>query len=271
MKRFLALLLLDLELLLGASQGPSLELDEIEMIDIPAGSFIMGSCVSMAGTVCVDADADARDWEAPRRRVRIGAFQLGRTEVTLGQFKAFIQNAGREDLLSSDFLRSNDKGDEAPVVGVSWEDAQAFVAWLNQTRGGGWRLPSEAEWEYACRAGGAHRYCGSDEPDAAAWYGSALRQQPVAGKQANRWGLHDMSGNVREWVQDCWHHGYRDAPKDGRAWEQACGINGRVLRGGAWDSAESGIRAVSRNLNSPQVRLDCNGFRLARAPVAERA
>jgi len=132
-------------------------------------------------------------------------------------------------------MKYNAHGDDAPVVQVSWHDAQDFIKWLNQTDGGGWRLPSEAEWEYACRAGGNHAYCGSDNPNAVAWhyYNSGERQRTVGSKQANAFGLHDMSGNVREWVQDCAHFSYQGASTDGSVWTGGCIGDRRGMRGGS--------------------------------------
>lgn len=260
----------------------------ITMVDIPAGSFLMGSCKftdamreenkkraflgqSRLSMDCANTDNDARDSETPQRRVTLRAFQMGKTEVTLGQFKQFIAAAGRDDLIDGDFIKYNAYGDSAPVVQVSWHDAQAFIDWLNKTDGGGWRLPSEAEWEYACRAGGNHSYCGSDNIGAVAWYAdnSGGRQRAVGGKQANAFGLFDMSGNAREWVQDCWHDSYRGAPSDGSAWTGSCnsderGLDGRGLRGGSWSYFAVFTRAANRNSNTPGYRVHLSGFRLAR-------
>ncbi len=230
----------------------------ITMVDIPAGSFLMGSCKMAEDEAkrlaeenrkraflgkaqlstslnCSPTDSDANDSETPQHRVSIKKFQMGKTEVTLGQFKQFIAATDRSDLVNDDFMKYNAYGDDAPVVRVSWHDAQAFIQWLNKTDGGGWRLPSEAEWEYACRAGGDHKYCGGDDLNAVGWYydNSGKRQRAVGQKRANTYGLYDMTGNVWEWVQDCWHDSYRGAPTDGSAWTSACQYVGRGLRGGS--------------------------------------
>lgn len=243
----------------------------ITMVGIPAGSFLMGSCkvgqVPLAAN-CTNADPDSRDDETPQRRVSIRGFQMGKTEVTLGQFKQFIAAAGRTDLENDDFMKYNVHGDNAPVVNVSWHDAQDFIKWLNQTDGGGYRLPSEAEWEYACRAGEEHKYCGGNDLNAVAWHidNSAFHSGPVVGgKRANAWGLHDMSGSVREWVQDCWHDDYNGAPSDGSVWTSSCSRGGRVLRGGSWRNGDWGARVASRDHDLPSNRNYYNGFRLARA------
>lgn len=264
----------------------------ITMVSIPAGSFAMGSCKTIttltsaqeeenkkraflgqpllraeqAQCLAGSIDPVASDREAPQHTVRVPAFQLGKTEVTLGQFKQFIVAAGRTDLLNDEFIKYNRFGDKAPVGGVSWVDAQAFMAWLNQAEGKGWRLPSEAEWEYACRAGGNHTHCGSNDVGSVAWYdgNSGERPRAVATKQPNAWGLHDMSGNVWEWVQDWDHDSYRGAPTDGSAWTSGGEQNYRVLRGGSWGSYAISTRAANRHFNPPANRYcDC-GFRVAR-------
>ncbi len=171
----------------------------ITMVSIPAGSFQMGSCKVIGDMVeenkkraflgrpalsanCSGSDPDASDDEAPQHTVRVPAFQLGKTEVTLGQFKQFIVAAGRPDLVTDQFMKQNRFGDKVPVTFVNWNDAQDFIAWLNQTDGKGWRLPSEAEWEYACRAGGNHIHCGSNDVGSVAWYNgnSGQRHRAVA-------------------------------------------------------------------------------------------
>ena len=262
----------------------------ITMVDIPAGTFVMGSCkvaAAMAeenkkrafiGQAALEArclegspDPQAGDEETPQRHVRIKAFQLGKTEVTLGQFKQFIAAANRTDLVNDDFMQYNRFGDDAPVVQVSWDDAQAFVAWLNRVEGGGWRLPSEAEWEYACRAGqGAQAvYCGGPAVGDLAWFysNSGGRQQPVGQKRTNAWGLHDMSGNAWEWVQDCWHDSYAGAPDDGAVWSTGCRSGAearRVLRGGSWYFNPRLLRSAIRNWLSPGDHNYYTGFRIAR-------
>lgn len=246
----------------------------IVMVDIPAGNFTMGACLPHSEVEifidntpsCGTPDSDAGPSEGPPRRVQVAAFQLGKTEVTLGQFKAFIRAKGRNDLLTSDFIKENNQGDNAPVVMVSWNDARAFIAWLNETTSGGWRLPSEAEWEYACRAGGRHKYCGSNDVNAVAWHwdNSGKRQRPVGTKAANAWGLHDMSGNVWEWVQDCWHSNYHGAPGTAEAWTTGCSRESRDLRGGSWSSNPRNTRASNRFNFSPGFSNNNSGFRLAR-------
>jgi formylglycine-generating enzyme required for sulfatase activity len=199
--------------------------------------------------------------------VRVAAFKLAKTEVTLGQFKQFIQAAGRADLDTAEFRQENRAGDQAPVVHVSWNDAQDFIQWLNRVDGGGYRLPSEAEWEYACRAGRNQRLCGSNDAGPVAWYddNSDATPHPVATRQPNAWGLHDMSGNAFEWVQDCWHYGYENAPSDARAWVTPCDPLWRVLKGGSWYWDHTYIRATTRITDKNTERNAHFGFRLARS------
>ncbi|PAT34857.1 formylglycine-generating enzyme family protein [Vandammella animalimorsus] len=248
----------------------------IEMQAIPAGHFVMGSCLPVVGlrrnvaqaNGCRTSDVHAHEDEGPRRQVSVPAFQLGRTPVTLGQFRQYVSAAGRDDLLTPDFLSSNAYGDNAPVVWVSWQDAQDFIAWLNRTQGGGWRLPSEAEWEYACRAGGQHSHCGGSDLSTLGWYdaNSGGQQQAVAQKLPNAFGLYDMSGNVWEWVQDCWVDSYQGAPTDGSAWLAGnCPKDRRSLRGGSWGGSASAARAANRFENSAVMRSHYYGFRLARS------
>lgn len=266
---------------LPADAGETTNRLGITMVDIPAGSFQMGSCKvtseveaenkrraflgqAALSTNCGSSDPDASDDETPLHRVSIKAFQMGKTEVTLGQFKQYIAASGRSGLVDDEFMRYNRYGDDAPVVQVSWHDAQNFIVWLNKTAGGGYRLPSEAEWEYACRAGGNGKYCGGDNLDALGWYAdnSGEHQHGVGQKQPNAWGLYDMSGNVREWVQDGWHDNYRGAPNDGAAW--GGGDGRKVLRGGSCYLNSRYSRAAHRFIFGPAMRDHYYGFRLAR-------
>lgn len=242
---------------LSAFAGETTNAIGITMVDIPAGSFLMGS-----GN---DSKADAS--ETPQHRVSIREFQMGKTEVTLGQFKRYIAAAGRSDLLNEDFIKYNTNGENAPVVQVNWNGAQAFIAWLNKSDGGGWRLPSEAEWEYACRAGGNGTYCGGDNINAVAWFdgNSGNRAHAVGTKAPNAFGLYDMSGNVWEWVQDWKHDDYKGAPTDGSAWVTGGNQRYRVQRGGSWSLFPDVARAASRNHNSPgDPGTASSGLRLAR-------
>lgn len=263
---------------------------------IKAGSFYMGSCklseadkkankkrafmgkASKAGSCPSGAGADiaAGDDETPQHKVRISkAFQVGVYEVTLGQFKNFIAGAGRDDLLTDDFIKYNSHGDNAAVCRVSWNDAQAFIKWLNRKEGGNhYRLPAEAEWEYAARAGTTTKYFwgnSSSQAEQYAWY--AKNAYDAGGKYAhyagrkkpNPWGLYDMQGNVWEWVQD-WYGGtyYRHSP--GTDPKGPSSGRGRVYRGGGWCSSDRLLRSAYRYYDSPGYRLNDIGFRLLRIP-----
>jgi formylglycine-generating enzyme required for sulfatase activity len=150
------------------------------------------------------------------------------------------------------------------VVGVSWEDAQRYASWA------GLRLASEAEWEYACRAGTSSRfYTGDTEKDLdqAGWCGknSGGKLHPVGEKKPNAWELYDMHGNVWEWVEDDYHNSYGGAPADGQAWVDNPRGSARVLRGGCWDSVARNYRSATRRDRWPESRDYFVGFRLSRS------
>ena len=215
-----------------------------EMVVIPSGSFEMGS-------------NDGYAEEKPVHRVTISrSFALGKYEVTQGEWHALMGSN------PSAFLSC---GDNCPVERVSWEDAQEFIRRLNAKTGEHYRLPSEAEWEYACRAGGRHQYCGSDTIDSVAWYlrNSGSTTHRAGTKSANGFGLYDMSGNVYEWVQDCYNDSYAGAPSDGSAWESG-DCRRRVLRGGSWDHSPPRSLSAFRGRFLAALRLYTFGLRLAR-------
>jgi formylglycine-generating enzyme required for sulfatase activity len=155
-------------------------------------------------------------------------------------------------------------GETCPVERVSWEDIQAFIQKLNALTGKQYRLPSEAEWEYACRAGGEVTYCGGNKVDLVAWHekNSDAKTHAVGAKQANAFGLYDMSGNVWEWVQDC-NGSYQDAPTNGAARSGCDASSRRMLRGGSWYYDAKFARAAFRVSNSATIRDKGIGFRLA--------
>jgi formylglycine-generating enzyme required for sulfatase activity len=216
-----------------------------EMVVIPAGSFTMGS-------------TDSSD-EQPPHNVTIKSFLLGKTEVTQGQWKA---------VMGSNPSSFNQCGDDCPVEQVSWDDAHAFIQKLTTRTGKSYRLPSEAEWEYAVKPGSTGKWnVGNDESLLGhyAWYAvnSGSKTHAVAGKQANAFGLFDMHGNVWEWVEDCFHSTYWGAPADGGAWTAGCG-GYRVLRGGSWINFPAFLRSMIRTRDTPDIRYYNFGFRLAR-------
>ncbi len=221
----------------------------IPMVVIPAGMFMMG-----ASALIVDADGINNKHEMPQHRVTLNAFELGQTEVTQGQWKM---------VMGDNPSKAKECGERCPVEKVNWEDVQLFLQKLNAKTGKTYRLPTEAEWEYACKAGQETQYCGSNDVNAVAWYdaNSDNRVHPVGEKKPNAFGLYDMSGNVYEWVQDGWHDGYEGAPTDGSAWE---GKKDRMTRGGAWNDLVKGTLASFRFAESPSTRGSYLGFRLAR-------
>jgi len=151
-----------------------------------------------------------------------------------------------------------------PVVGVSWDDAKKYAAWA------GLRLPTEAEWEYACRAGTRMRYytgAGDNALDKAGWYNknSGGQLHPIGEKEPNNFGLYDMHGNVWEWVEDDWHDNYKGAPDDGSAWIDKKRGSNRVIRGGNWDDSAQFCRSAIRICDWPGIRDGDLGFRLSRS------
>jgi len=215
----------------------------MDMVDMPAGVFWMGSD---------DGDAEAFKDEKPRHPVKLTAFRLGRHEVTQGQWT---------EVMGANPSRFDACGDDCPVENVRLDEIQAFIENLNAMTGRTYRLPTEAEWEYACRAGGNSRYCGGDDADRAGWYlnNSSRTTHPVAQKQANARGLFDMSGNVWEWTCSAYSEQYRGGG------ESACGTGGdpRVIRGGSWSDGASRLRPAHRNGFPPDNRDGALGFRLA--------
>lgn len=191
--------------------------------------------------------------------VHVPPFALGKTDVTQAQWQA---------VMGSNPSNFQNCGADCPVEQVSWNDAQDFIRRLNERTGQHYRLPSETEWEYACGAGEPHEYCGSDNIDAVAWYdgNSGKTTHPVAKKQANAWGLYDMSGNVWQWLDDCWHDdkSLSGAPTDGSAWTSGGECAQRVLRGGSFGNDPQIVRAAFRIRYDTGVRDLIDGFRLAR-------
>ena len=217
------------------------------MVRLPAGEFMMGSLPSEAGRY-----SD----EGPQHRVAVRSFSMGKTEVTQAQWRA---------VMGSNPSHFTSCGDDCPVEVVSWDDAQQYVARLSSQTGHAYRLPSEAEWEYACRAGSQQRYCGSENVEDVAWFdsNSGATTHAAALKRPNGWGLDDMSGNVWEWTQDCWNANYNGAPTDGSAWTQG-DCSQRVVRGGSWNDLPRNLRAALRNGLAGAGRYGNYGFRVAR-------
>jgi formylglycine-generating enzyme required for sulfatase activity len=215
-----------------------------EMVVIPPGTFEMGSVIGGGD-------------EKPVHQVTIStSFALGKTEVTQGQWLAIMSvNASKW----SNPSKFSECGDSCPVENITWYEANEFISKLNAKTGKKYRLPSEAEWEYACRAGGQNEAC--KYSDNASWYASnsESKTHPVATKQPNSFGLFDMTGNVWEWVQDTYYSIYNGAPSDGSAWEGTGDY--RALRGGGyWGSGR-----IGRLSHAPAWGYKGYGFRLARS------
>ena len=286
--------------------------DCAQMVVIPAGEFTMGSPPSEAGRL---------DHEGPQRAVRIAQpFALGRNEVTFAEFERFVAEAGykteaersvgklgcfgfnfsdrtatKDDWLPGRSWREpgiDRNTDRHPVVCVSWNDATAYVRWLSRKTGKTYRLPTEAEWEYAARAGTrTARYWG-DDPNQACLHENVADQStyttgvkpsaktrswpsghgcndgryfaaPVGSYRANGFGLYDMLGNVWEWTEDCWTASYRGAPADGSAWLTG-DCSRRLLRGGSWVSEPRYARSANRDRGLSDFRRSSIGFRIAR-------
>ena len=232
--------------------------DDLELVRVPAGCFEMGSPVGEAGRW---------DAEGPQHTVTVAGVLLGRAPVTQAQWRAAAQLPPVDRAL--DPSPSQFEGDRLPVENVSWHDAVEFCRRLSQSSGRDFRLPSEAEWEHACRAGTRSAFhCGDVLGDEAAnfWSANPLgHTTPVASYPANAFGLHDMHGNVFEWCADGWHFGYPGAPADGKPWLEGAYPNYRPLRGGAWCTLPRGCRSAYRSAahQSRDHRINANGFRVA--------
>lgn len=282
------------DLLVDGSAGPV-------MVVVPAGSFRMGSPAN---------EPDRLPNEGPRHQVRFASgFALARTEVNVAQFRDFVEDTGhvtdaerrghasiylrssgriarRSEISWRDDFTGQPADESLPVIHVSWADANAYAEWLAVQTGQPYRLPSEAEFEYALRSGSNTRYWwGDDAPDqptenVTGQYDRFLGDRrwrvafahyrdgfwgpgPVGQLAPNPFGLHDLGGNVMEWVADCWHDSYVRAPSDGSAWINR-GCSRRVLRGGSWSSTP----AMSRSAYRVSARFETTdpraGFRVAR-------
>ncbi|CCI09626.1 SUMF1/EgtB/PvdO family nonheme iron enzyme [Microcystis aeruginosa] len=226
----------------------------LEMVGLPAGQFLMGS---------PDSDPDASDFEKPQHQVQVNSFAIGKYPVTQAQYQAVMGT-------NPSFFKNNPQN---PVENVNWNDAQAFCQKLSQITGKTYRLPTEAEWEYACRAGTTTRYYFGDDANQLgdyAWYKANSQQttHPVGQKKPNAWGLYDMSGNVWEWCEDDWHDNYIGAPKDGSAW-LTNDNDYQIVRGGSWYDDPNSCRSAYRfdhyhrvsNFNLVGFRVVCGAGR----------
>ena len=245
--------------------------DTPELVRLLGGTFTMGE-QSSTGTL----------YELPPHEVTVAGFSIGKYEVTFDEWDACHRAGG---CLSP----ADDAGwgrGRRPVIKVSWMDAQQYVHWLSGKTGRTYRLPSEAEWEYAARAGTTTRYFWGDGAEWACkaanvfdqtgsasyphWHWRATCDDgyaptaPVGSFEGNPWGLYDMNGNVWEWVQDCWHSDYTGAPTDGKPWIQGGQCSKRVNRGGGWGNHPRSMRSASRDADSGEGFSNAMGFRVVR-------
>lgn len=264
-----------------------------EMVIVPAGSFTMGAApAELARIRAAGGLPPSRSPASPQHKVNVKRFAAGSHAVTRGEFAAFVQATryktdaenSEDGCLNSDGLYKgtnnwrepgNEQTDEHPVVCVSWHDAQAYASWLSQETGKPYRLPSEAEREYAARAGSYTAY----------WFGEkiTLRQAkintnpamngspidlqsstlPVNSFKPNPFGLYNVHGNVWEWMADCWHERYTGAPADGSAWTSDCTSQDRVLRGGSWVAGPFKASSAYRVSSGQGQSSSAIGFRVA--------
>jgi formylglycine-generating enzyme required for sulfatase activity len=222
-----------------------------EMIALPAGAFRMGS--------------NALSYEKPVHLVTIAKpFAIGVTPITLADWSRCVTDGGCK---YSPILQNG--APERPVTNIGWSDAHEYAAWLSKKTGKSYRLPSEAEWEYAARGGTTTNFywgntVGVGNANCADCGANVGRQSmPVKSFSPNGFGLYDMAGNAAEWIEDCWNQNYKGAPSDGSAWTRgAC--EQRVLRGGSFDSASNAIKVSSRFRYDADVRYYANGLRVVR-------
>ena len=261
---------------------------EPEIVVIPAGSFIMG-CIEEEWETVYETVTEEVGWlfkkqvtkqvakrqlrragrdnvegggsadEKPAHQVTVARFAMGKYPVTFAQFDAFCEATGFKKPADAGWGRG-----DRPVINVSWHDAQTYIQWLCEVTGKAFRLPSEAEWEYAARGGDdQHAYPWGQTADASrANFGSSVgKTTPVGQYPANGFGLHDMHGNVWEWCQDTWHDNYQGAPTTGAVWAGGY-TSHRVLRGGSWSILAQYLRSAYRINDSPGYRYRDFGFRL---------
>jgi formylglycine-generating enzyme required for sulfatase activity len=293
------------------------------MVAVPAGSFLIGSTdaetrrenmLAVGETAAGPAEggqglvtvtrAEVAAREKPQTRITIPRpFAIGRYEVTVGQYAAFVAASGHRsidacrvyDASGTLFETKNgltwrnpgfDQGDESPVVCISWRDATAYAAWLSARTGAVYRLPSEAEWEYAARAGTTTaRYWGDgagdacryanvgdrDMADALGWQNREFTCRdgyvftaPVGRFRPNAWGLYDVLGNAWEWIDDCWHETHAGRPTDASAWRGKTCDRLRMNKGASWSHYPWGMRSAVRNRAGIDTSYNTTGLRLVR-------
>lgn len=248
----------------------------IDFCYVEGGEFEMGST--------------NRESEKPIHKVIVPSFYLGRYPITNQQFLPFLNDQGNQEEGGTTWVNLNGSfsgvscgiekvGDSYacisgqehhPMIYVSWYGAKAYCEWLSKKAGQAFRLPSEAEWEFAAKGGkqkSPFKYAGSNHLDEVGWYlaNSHSLTKPVGLKYPNQLGLYDMSGNVFEWCADHWHENYKGAPKDGAAWIKGGGQERRVVRGGSWSFNDSYCRVSVRYRSNASYRYLDIGFRVSRS------
>ena len=246
--------------------------DTPQLVVIPGGGFRMG-----------DVLGNGYDYERPVHTVRIEGFLIGRYEVTVAEWMACVQAGACPGAGAA-----QDPTPSHPIAMVSWDEAQQYVAWLTRRSGRAYRLPSEAEWEYAARAGSDNQYTWGNTETSICLHANVLdisghqanpgwtwwigcddgypRAAPVGSFPPNDWGVYDMIGNVWEWVADCWHGNYDGAPGNGAPWvEDACPKH--VNRGGGWGNHPRTTRISTRDGDIHSAHSDGLGFRVARSII----
>ena len=229
-----------------------------EMVVIPAGEYMMGS---------PEGEEGRDDREGPQHKVKIGeAFAVGKYEITFDEWDACVSGGGCGG------YRPDDEGwgrGRRPAINVSWEDAKAYVAWLSEKTGKYYRLLTEAEWEYAARAGTGTRYYWGDEAGTIAKCvgcdADDRETRPVGSFGPNGFGLYDVHGNVDEWVEDCVHENYEGAPEDGSAWLTGGDCDKRMVRGSSWGGGPWYLRSARRDADDVGQRDRDTGFRVVRS------
>jgi formylglycine-generating enzyme required for sulfatase activity len=215
----------------------------IELIEIPAGTFLMGSS---------DLDAGTHSDEYPQHKVKVPAFLMGKYPITRYQYGSVMEK-------DPCYLKQNPN---LPVDSVSWDQAMEFCQKLSKQTRRKYRLPTEAEWEYACRAGTTSFYSFGDSLAKTQANYRSTSKIDVGSFPPNDFGLYDMHGNVWEWCLDNYHDNYQDAPTDGSAWTTGGDSSVRILRGGSWNDIPRNCRSAYRDGYEPVVQYNCIGFRV---------
>jgi len=254
--------------------GATKVIEGVEFVEIGPGCFRMGSTHlaeggDWLGKVCGKVGLPWGERPEPSREMPVHwvefprGFWIARTELTNELYEAFDRKRERSE---------SSPGDRDPVVEVSWEDAKRYCAWLSEKSGLAIRLPSESEWECACRGGPEREFC-FDEGEKLSNYAwcvanSKSRACEVGTRRANAWGLFDFHGNVWEWCEDIWHDQYQGSPTDGTAWVEG-GSQLQIDRGGSWHDPAEYCRSASRCWRHPSLRANDIGFRLAFSPPGD--